>query len=280
MKWLPRWGRYSLSGRLPLLFAFIAFAVSSLTPLLAVFTGVLVGSERPAVLAATVSGLVGLTLIYNHEAQQDTQDQLAAVERRLTKVIAQLGKDAKQVSRGVEEQAKHLEEHSRRFPLYWLQNWGELYEQAQVLVSRAEREVLATDFGEEGATGPQYLDALVRRAMHHCGVDNPSSNPNFRYKLLLSPEKARSEAIQVKARRFLDEGVLDCLELHSMTSDPRLGLDLLVVDGRHLIIAFHQLSKSQLRQGLMVLDEPRFVQDAAQWFHDLLAKRATRVKVL
>lgn len=278
-KWFPSWKRYSPSGRLSIVFAFLAFGVSSLAPLLAVFTDVLAGSERPAVLAATVSGLVGLTLIYTYEAQQDIKEKLDAAETRMKEEMARLKRDAGEEAASLfNKQVEHLEEHSRRFPLHWLQNWGELYEQAQVLVGRAEREVLATDFGEEGGTGPQYLDALVRRASHHHRADNKTSNPNFRYRLLLSPVKARSEAIRIKVKRFFDEGVVDCLELHTMTSDPRLGLDLLVVDGRHLIIAFHQLNKGQLRQGLMVLDEPRFVQEAADWFHDLLGKRARRVK--
>lgn len=168
-------------------------------------------------------------------------------------------------------------------PIRWLHDWSELYEEATRLVKTAERAVRATDFGGGGGSknAERYLQALANRGYEQ------AQRRGFRYRSLVATTTAadnkgverRQEAVARRREAFNKAGIGNHCEIRHM-EDPGFGIDVLLIDSRHAVLAFHKLGSTELEQGLAVSDmDPKgnesLVSGLVAWF-DNLYDRADR----
>jgi hypothetical protein len=73
--------------------------------------------------------------------------------------------------------------------------------------------------------------------------------------------------------QYTDDGVDELVQIYVV--DAAWGLDLLIIDERHAVIAFPSVrGVKQFRLGLAFIDQPRLAREFASWFDEYLLKRA------
>jgi hypothetical protein len=159
-----------------------------------------------------------------------------------------------------------------------LDTWDEVYAAAFELVRSAKTLVRATAFGRGKWAGPdEYLELIAKTAK-----SRHESRANFLYKVVFGyeeePDPDRARHILHRREIFRRHQVSHMLRMkHTFSS---WGLDLLIVDDKHLIIAFPQVQAQSLGTGIKFVDQPAFVQPIAEWYDERVWERSSDIDLV
>lgn len=157
-----------------------------------------------------------------------------------------------------------------------MSSWKEIYSRATRLVMQAEERVRATSFGIVAGLHDEkleYFETLAQRA-----AEQKSKHVGFMYKVVCSSDYRTEERDMVFSRRkeiFDRYGVMKCLDIRELQSD--WGMELLVVDEKHMHISFQNPVDRSLALGLELVNAEEIVRPIATWYDECLFYRATQI---
>lgn len=159
-----------------------------------------------------------------------------------------------------------------------LDTWDEVYAAASGLVKLAKTQVRATAFGQGKWAGPdEYLELIAKTAKSRY-----ERRANFLYKVVFGygeePDPDRARHILHRREVFRKYQVLHRLQIKHSVAD--WGLELLIVDDRHLIIAFSQLQGGTLQAGIKFVDQPEIVGPVANWYDERVWGRSADIDLI
>ena len=144
-----------------------------------------------------------------------------------------------------------------------------LYLQATCLVGKADRRIRATAFGEsDPLLREPYLDAIARRAKDAAG-----RHAAFDYRVVFDrfdDSSARPGKVSARLAAFAAVAAGPALEMRRLrTGGGEWDVDLLIVDDRHMLIAFLDRHR-KLLHGVAIENNPDFVAPLCDWYDQSL----------
>jgi len=139
-----------------------------------------------------------------------------------------------------------------------------IYEVAIEIINDAEEIVRATSFSKEERTPNYYLDAVARKLKECKDKGKP-----IEYRVVISSQKDRRSEIfdQYRVGEYFKRRYIDTT----------WGLDILIVDTKHLLIAFPELSADEsLRKGILFKNKPELVNSIREWYDSYLWQNARK----
>ena len=153
-----------------------------------------------------------------------------------------------------------------------MESWQTIYQRATDLISNAQRRVRATSFGIGSWKGNDaYIESIVKTCQ-----ERKIQKVDFVYKVIFGSSTEnigiRKQNMRKRMEYFEKEDVLDCLMMREL--DEIWGIDILIVDDKHLHLAFQQASGRALVFGIEIRDHPELVRRLAEWFDEFLFAKA------
>ncbi len=166
---------------------------------------------------------------------------------------------------GVQEIRRIIERHLQ---VGLLTNYDDIYDRSEELIGEAEEIIRGTAFSAPSVPR-DYVEAIAERAQAA-----RERNAPIEYRVIVgigasgvSREKRRF--VETRQEAFARYGVSEYLSIGTITMPT--GLDLLIVDDKHLIIAFPTLGVSpDLRCGLVFVNHAQLVSQIARWYDEHL----------
>lgn len=138
----------------------------------------------------------------------------------------------------------------------------EIYKVARELINDAKNIVRATSFSRNERTPDDYLKAVAEKLKECKDKGKP-----IEYRVVISSHKNRRIEI------FDQYGVSEYFKPRYI--DTTWGLDVLIVDNKHLLIAFPELSTDEsLRKGILFRNKPELVNSIREWYDNYLWQNA------
>jgi len=140
-----------------------------------------------------------------------------------------------------------------------------IYKLAGELVEDAKSFIRATSFGREERTPENYL-RIVARKLRESKEQNP-----IEYRIVMSSSKKDK-----RGNPILDEFGVSNLFRRGYVN-VTWGLDVLIIDNRHLLIAFPEIgSDESLRKGILFKNRPDLVEGIRDWYDNYLWNNAEK----
>ncbi len=138
-----------------------------------------------------------------------------------------------------------------------------VWESLKQLVSEAEHRIRATHFGKEETKG-SYVAALAATLSH---------DPRLSYEVVIGYDRAHPESarrlVEDRRRQFSANRVDDRVDFRY--KGIQWGLDLLIIDERHLFIGLPTgPSRDAIQCGLIFRGKREFVEKVRQWYDEYL----------
>ena len=154
-----------------------------------------------------------------------------------------------------------------------LMSEGEIYREATRLVLSSSRSIRSTAFG---LGDPQwfapYLAALTDHAQKQA-----TAGRSFLYKVVLSgkpsdPGFLRKSSARIDA--FAARNITPMLDVRRLKgAGTAWGIDVLIVDDRHLMVVFLQARSDQLQHAITIVDNPTAVGPVVDWYDRTVIER-------
>jgi hypothetical protein len=155
-------------------------------------------------------------------------------------------------------------------------SWKEIYSRAASLVKDAEKRVRATSFGKSSeveAEKKRYFENLAKRAS-----EQKKQHVDFKYMLVCSSasvDPQRDDSLRERKEIFDRFEVFNCLQAKEI--EHVWGIDLLIIDDKHLHVSFQSLGNEALKLGLELTDAGEFVREIVHWYDEYLFATATPI---
>ena len=142
-----------------------------------------------------------------------------------------------------------------------------IYEAAIEIINDTEKTIRATSFSKQESIPENYIKAVANRLKECKDKGNP-----IEYRVVISsPWKDR------RSKFFNQAGVSQYFKPRYV--DISCGLDILIVDNKHLLIAFPELSADEsLRKGILFKSNPKLVDSIREWYDSYLWQNAKEIK--
>jgi len=150
-------------------------------------------------------------------------------------------------------------------PAVLIEGADEIYRNAIEIIDDVESVIRATSFGKEERTPDYYLEAIAKKLKKSEEEGKP-----IEYRVVMSLEKKNERS------KILDEfGVEKWFKRGYV--ETKWGLDVLIIDNKHLIIAFPELTADEtLRKGILFKNKPELVNNIREWYDNYLWKYARK----
>jgi hypothetical protein len=157
----------------------------------------------------------------------------------------------------------------------------QVYDEAVRLISLAERAIRASAFGEGPSSAPPRLgDAYADKLRKSMDSGRP-----VRLDIVIGADSeyrvsaARKQRLEQRYKLYEEQGVIGSVHFCLVTAN--VGLDYLIVDNSHMIVAVPYRSGVEgFKYGLLFHNAPEIVNEFVDWFDHVLCERAKVVKSL
>jgi len=164
---------------------------------------------------------------------------------------------------------KDLNELKRRIetvvPVEIIEGKDRVYESAKEIVKDAKSFIRATSLSEQATAPEDYLKTVAGKLKESKDQGNP-----IEYRIVMSSGK-KNEDKQWRSEIFNEYGVSKLV--NSVDVDITWGMDVLIVDNKHLLIAFPELiTDKSLRRGILFKNNSELVNSIREWYDNYLWK--------
>ena len=156
----------------------------------------------------------------------------------------------------IEKSLNELKEWIRTIaPAEVIDGRDEIYKSALEIINEVESTIRATSFGKKEHIPDWYLEEVANKLKEKKEEGKP-----VEYRVVMSPHK-RSRRSEI----FEKEGVSDYLRRRYINTT--WGLDVLIVDNKHLLIAFPEVGADEsVRKGILFKNKVELVRSIKEWY--------------
>lgn len=157
-------------------------------------------------------------------------------------------------------------------PFMKMTNWHEIYQKAIMLVENAEMRIQATSFGTgEWKGNEEYFHAMASNIKKQ-----KEKNNEILYKLVVNSEQNKvKDNISKRIDIFKEYDVEDNIIIKAQKEN--WGIDLLIVDYKHLHISFQNVINRALFIGVEIINSPALVAPISRWYDELLFEKSQKL---
>ncbi len=155
-----------------------------------------------------------------------------------------------------------------------LENYDELYDMATYLVKRAEEHIRATSIGEIASKSPtEYRKAIAGHLKKSMKWRKPVRADIVAGTAIRNDPQSIHAKVTSRLEIYGKHGVLDLVNVYVL--DLPWGLDFLIIDKQHLLIALPTVrGVKQFTTGTVFINQPRIAREFALWFDEFLLKES------
>jgi hypothetical protein len=165
---------------------------------------------------------------------------------------------------------KELNELNKRIiniaPAEIIHGKNEIYKRAIEIIKDAKGIIRATSFVKKDKAPKDYFLAIAKKLKN-----SKEQGKHIEYRVVMSKVKEPKRRYEI----FIQYNVIDLFKQGYV--DIIWGLDILIVDDRHLLIAFPELSVDKsLKRGILFFNKPELVSSIREWYDSYLWNRAEK----
>ena len=148
-------------------------------------------------------------------------------------------------------------------PAVPLEGTDEIYRNAIEIIKDAESVIRATSFGKEERAPDYYFEAVAEKLKKSQEEGRP-----IEYRVVISSGK-KNRRSKIFDKFGVEKWFKRCYV------ETKWGLDVLIIDNKHLIIAFPEITADEsLRKGILFKNKPELVNSIREWYDNYLWKYA------